>query len=614
MSITPNIFFDFEQQKALFETVVTKTKTQLNAADLNEALIQVVSAGFFDTGLLPVGEGGGLLALRGGFGHLQIVYQVEPGIHPVIWGRSEGDRSATNFQLAQPYRIWIADFFNGNISGARHFYSPTPIYSEDDVLYHVNLPNTNCRGYSGTGVGWMCLYHHDDTTKFSIKQLIEYAYQRASGGEAYNDANMSETDGPRFYEANKAPKYFCNAKAWEKKSASDGWQWTLDPKLLLPIMVKDMDHQDRHDGTHHLTIGDAMNGSYYSSYPHKNIDKYPIKPIAALKRGILFEKYADISKDFLFKAVKSKAKPINGTMHAGVDVNSTAAIAALSNLQAHVRPPVNMIPCQHCGEQFPEPEARTLVNSFPSDIEEFIIAAQENVLIVCDNCWQNEVVEVRVDMCYSEQPPADGGMNISNVWALRELTTSVPNVGNIPITNMDLIIECPTCNALYPRYIDNWGIDLWVYGYNTVTKTDSVAGCTNCMDHFFCAISHKNVFTDHAVAINLVNHYANPPQLYQAQVADWLVMNEDSPYTPCACGIVSATTNICHVDEVNNQKICNGCWAEDTFQPRFTQLLEAVNAMGVTDQANTPGWAIPVDEEEDYYEDDDHYNEDDDGF
>ena len=202
--------------------------------------------GHFDTGWLNT-SASGLLRLQTGGSHMQIVYQHEPGIYPIIWGDSEGDEYAKTLQLAQPWRVVIADFINNGSSflGARTFYSPEPFYPWTQ-LYHANIPNLNCLGYKGVSVGWLCLYRNDADVPESVQGKINYAVHRASGMEAYNNSNMPETDGTRFYQAKymrdrgdiaNDRRFLWDPEAWEAKTLREGFEWTLDPDLWIPVKV-----------------------------------------------------------------------------------------------------------------------------------------------------------------------------------------------------------------------------------------------------------------------------------------------------------------------------------------------------------------------------------------
>lgn len=227
----------------------------------------------FDTGLLPL-DGTGVLAIRTAGPHTQIVTQHAPGMYHINWGSYEGDRNALTYYVAQPYRIVIGDFRDGNLLGARMFYSPYPITSPDNPLYHVNLPNINCKGYRGNAVGWICLYHKDDWSSLPFNEKVSRFIERCSGVETYNDQNMSDTDGPRFYQQNGKPSHLYDPHIWQQKSTLEGFSWTLDPDLWIPVLVKDLDDQDRHteDGQP-LTLAMAILGNYQAYYTDTEIPK-----------------------------------------------------------------------------------------------------------------------------------------------------------------------------------------------------------------------------------------------------------------------------------------------------------------------------------------------------
>lgn len=251
--------------------------------------------GYTDTGLLPV-DGSGILRIQRAAGHEQFSYQVGPGIYSIYWGARERDPNAKMFRLAQPYRVVIADFHNGALVGARHFYSPVPVTWLDAPLYHVNLPNTNCKGYrSGVGVGWACLYHRGDVdamSKMTEAERLRYVIERMSGTEAYNDGNMHETDGPRFYAEQGKEEFLVDPKAWEAKSATDGYEWILDENLLCPILVTSAQEQTKHVvGGVPLTFGMATEGTYKAYYQ----DEHPVKPFNIVRTG----EPGDVTKIFL---------------------------------------------------------------------------------------------------------------------------------------------------------------------------------------------------------------------------------------------------------------------------------------------------------------------------
>lgn len=240
----------------------------------------------FDTGLMPL-DGTGVLSIRKAGPYTQVAYQHKPGHYYVNWGSYEKDPDAKKYYLAQPYRIVIIDFKNNNLLGARTFYSQVPVTYADVQLYHVNLPNINCKGYRGNGVGWICLYLNEDWSHLPFNERLALAVERCSGIESYNDQNMSETDGPRFYKemysSDQSFSYFWNPYQWEKKSQEEGYEWTLSAPWI-PILVNGVDSQDSHSTSSKavpFTFKMAITGAYQAYYT----DKLPLKPINALQRS-----------------------------------------------------------------------------------------------------------------------------------------------------------------------------------------------------------------------------------------------------------------------------------------------------------------------------------------
>ena len=207
------------------------------------------------------------------------------------WSAYEGSEKK-QYTFAMPYYVMVGEYHNGQLLGARVFYSPTPITSLTDPLYYVNLPNTNCRGYGvrrlpdgvtpdgGLGVGWICLYHHSQTLNNDADR-IRYLIDRCSGGEPFNDGNMGSTDGTRFYKEHRAKQPFLwKPEEWEAKSLAEGWEWTLDPSLWIPALVTGMDGgQGKHDPKGMpLTLGMVMYG--YQKFYYTDILRKPYNVIA----------------------------------------------------------------------------------------------------------------------------------------------------------------------------------------------------------------------------------------------------------------------------------------------------------------------------------------------
>jgi hypothetical protein len=279
MSVNYSIIQSEQGSIAVQSTVKSFNLDHITEKDIVSFYTRFSQYSAWDTGLLPV-EGTGTLSIRTAGIYTQFAYQHKPGLHHINWGKSEG-ASAAAYYLAQPYRIIICDMKDGNLLGARMFYSPYPITSPTQPLYHVNLPNINCKGYRGNGVGWICLYQNEDWSHLPLNERIVRFIERCSGVETYNDANMSETDGTRFYQENSKPEYFWNPVAWEKKSSEEGFEWTLDENLLIPVLVQSMDKQGQHySNGKPLTFADALVGDYQSYY----YDEEHTKPINAIIR------------------------------------------------------------------------------------------------------------------------------------------------------------------------------------------------------------------------------------------------------------------------------------------------------------------------------------------
>lgn len=267
---------------------------------------------YSDTGLMPL-NGSGMLQIRKAGEYQQIAYQYTPDMHYINWGSHEGDSNARTYFVAQPYRIVIADIVNNNLLGARSFYSVEPITHMGVPLYHLNLPNVNCKGYRGNGVGWLCLYRNHDTTDFTFSSLVKYILERCSGTETYNDANMSETDGPRFYyshyKGDSAYSRLWNPEQWEATSAEEGYEWTLDPELWIPVLVRDRDSQSEHfpDGEP-LTYEMAVYGNYQAYYTDSEIPK-PANRFELEQAGLDKDVYAWINA--AFQQASNKFNPVN---------------------------------------------------------------------------------------------------------------------------------------------------------------------------------------------------------------------------------------------------------------------------------------------------------------
>lgn len=228
----------------------------------------------YDTGWMPAG----LRQYTQVNDEAQMVIVLPPGINRINWGERERDENCKTYLLAQPWRILVVNLLKGDLLGARMFYSPDPISSIEQPLYHQNLPNINCLGYNGTGVGWVCLYHTEKWNHLDLANKVLKAIERCSGVEAFNNRNMSSTHGPKIYQDAGRPNYTYVPKEWEKITEKYGVMWTLDPDLWIPVKVKGRNDQDSHykNGIP-LTLEMVMNGKARFYYHEENPKQYVLQ-------------------------------------------------------------------------------------------------------------------------------------------------------------------------------------------------------------------------------------------------------------------------------------------------------------------------------------------------
>lgn len=342
--------------------------------DINSFYVNFSDKALLDTGLLPV-DGTGMLAYRKADNHEQIAYQIKPGKYYINWGAHEHDSSARTYYVAQPYRVIIADLLNGNLLGARTFYSPYPITSPSSQLYHVNLPNINCQGYRGNAVGWICLYHTHDISGLPFNEKVSHILQRCSGVETYNDANMSETDGPRFYASHYSKdsslQHLWDPQAWEDYSESNGYEWTLDPDIWIPVLVTDLDNQGSHDKEGMpLDIQMALLGNYQAYYSDSLIPK----PVNAIVRHGL-----DYPADkILSMFVKTYADSTEVGHHSSQDVYSKT-LEARETTSLAVQS-AKIVSCNFCG------------NDLDVENESCYSLPDKDDSFACDDCFHENYV------------------------------------------------------------------------------------------------------------------------------------------------------------------------------------------------------------------------------
>lgn len=376
-----NVTYAFVSDETTVDDVAFESKVSsfgidhVTRKDLLSFYLNFSGQAYFDSGLLPV-DGTGMLSIRTAGNHTQVGYQYAPGKFHINWGAYERDPNAANIYVAQPYRIVIADIVDGNLYGARTFYSPIPVQHPDTPLYHVNLPNINCRGYRGNGVGWICLYHTEDISSFPFNEKLIKILERCSGVEAYNDQNMSETDGPRFYKDYYKPDYVYDPQLWEKYTEENGVDWVLNPDLWIPVLVKDMDNQDKHyNNGVPLTYVQAILGNYKAYYT----DTSDLKPVNAIARGSFGNK--DVFK--FFRKTYNDASNFgsilkdNNVYNASLDVREKNSKIFVATPMAHVdqdenEEEDNLIECDYCSDEF--------------DKNNFSLTVTHEGTLYCDDC------------------------------------------------------------------------------------------------------------------------------------------------------------------------------------------------------------------------------------
>jgi hypothetical protein len=356
----------------------------------------------WDTGLLPV-DGSGILCIRTAGEYVQFAYQHKPGLYHVNWSSTEGS-AATAYYLAQPYRIIICDMYQGNLLGARTFYSPYPITNPSQQLYHVNLPNINCLGYRKNGVGWICLYQNESWDDLPLNERITRFIERCSGVETYNDGNMSETDGPRLYRSNSYPSFLYDPIEWQQKSEQEGFEWTLDESMWIPVLVESMDSQGHHEPNGFpLTFADAIVGDYRAHY----YDNKETKPINAIIRpdkeldeketmSYFIKAYTQANKidSALLNDTFNQSNSIKAKIGSSVFTHSSLVNAPLNHKDSHdeeeeEEDPENLVYCSACEDSF-----------FKED--DCAIDGENNTLI-CNYCAENYFIFIKEDGKYYHQ-------------------------------------------------------------------------------------------------------------------------------------------------------------------------------------------------------------------
>lgn len=556
----------------------------------------------FDTGLLPL-DGTGVLAVRTAGFQTQIVTQHAPGVYHVNWGAHEGDRHAKAYYVAQPYRIVIGDFEHGQLLGARMFYSPVPITSPNNTLYHVNLPNINCKGYRGNGVGWICLYHKDDWSTLPFNEKVTRFIERCSGVETYNDANMSETDGPRFYAAKGKPLYFTDPAHWQEKSTNEGFIWTLDDQLLIPVLVKDMDNQDRHvDDGQPLTLAMAMLGNYQAYYTDTNIPKM-YNVISRSDMQLENKHIADFfKKSFATAPVtyahRPKDDPYNFTVNHR-DKNGSAVL----EVKDHEDEEDNWV-CDCCEESYSQDEG---MNSVSND------------QVVCEPCFNEYYVYIESAETHFHYD--DSGM------------IYVENNNSYYHCDYDTIENCDECHENYAASGNN------SHAYEKVMinfyplQTQDTKLCRDCFDDYISSeeLSTDTCYTCDRPVITSTGYSSTYPTVTSLVPQEDGTMNSKNvtfcnhcapKYLVCPCGLIKSkdqTFANCTPTPVASyatsstlvvNKCCDTCLGDITFdqegnaQAQFVPVIDKSNfdkMLNTFYHVNVPYIALSKNEEDDIF-------------
>lgn len=413
-----------------------------------------------DTGLLPV-DGTGILTIRTAGEYTQFAYQHKPGLYHINWGSQEGARAAA-YYVAQPYRIIICDMKAGNLLGARMFYSPYPITHPGQQLYHVNLPNINCKGYRGNGVGWICLYQNEDWSSLPLNERIVRFIERCSGVETYNDANMSETDGTRFYKEKGKPSYIWNPIEWQDKSVQEGYEWTLDESLWIPVLVSGMDEQSKHvDGGVPLTFADALVGDYQAYY----YDTIHTKPINAIIRPDKTYSETQIMSHFVAAYQEAQTKSnhlLNNTFDSSSKIKSNIGSSIYTGSS------LDYAPEDHSkvgnSESDTNDEEGYTCDCCEDWYQEEVFANDHYGNPVCEGCLQECYIYIETVDSYFYKDDDD--------------IVYVETFGDYLHVNHDTILNCDLCESHYGAHGKNSQVK------NLHNFNDEVLVCNSCIEQY----------------------------------------------------------------------------------------------------------------------------------
>lgn len=506
----------------------------------------------FSTGLLPL-KGSGILSIQKGFGYEQVVIQKEPGVEKVRWGTSEGQSNKPIFDLAMPWRIIIVDFLNGNLLGARHYWSLEPIYSWEQQLYCVGLPNTNTTGYRGNTVGWICLYQTDNISKLPFNERVEYALTRVHGvSEPYNDSNMSSTDGPRFYGRQVPGHIFSDARKWATKTAKDGYEWVLDKGLLIGMTThapSPTNHNETwvsiESGGVPYTVGRAVNEQYQAYYSDIQFTKHFMGEVKKLPLNVLVPMFAP---------------------------GSAAAVA---------KPAVSLVATT----------AKDLKTYFTKEIQpSFRVSDAQRKLMVgratltCNNCGNKEYEDQVCNVAYTQL----SGTSEDPIFAMQKWCTSCANTYAVKVRGYDFLVyksmsgmlsdgsyalktQITTCHLCFAKYMASESKDVFIHQKTDEHSFQSRVGCISCYDdedgESFSDVAvreyHSNLFYSRK---DLVKHslkqLASTGDTLEVVKVDVYMHSED---LPCACGVFVDPNSL--TITLKTKKTCVGCIKDGQYCP-----------------------------------------------
>lgn len=372
----------------------------------------------FSSGILPPG----VISVRQGAGFTQLVIETPPGVYLTCWGASEGSGHAV-YRLGMPWRYIVGLYKGPDLQGARLFYSPKRVTHERQVLYHSNVPNINCKGYgTDNGVGWVCLYHLGYKAT-DLADMARYLTDRASGCEPYNDGNMSETDGPRFYHGMlqaaeiEGREFLYDPKVWEAKTEAEGFEWTLDDSLWVPIRVQSEAIQTKHvPGGVPLTLGMVMTGPSKFYYDDPNQPKLFDAAVLGLDWGSAYSDTEEGVRVKTYGGTKNNIAPLKqlwDSLQAGF-THAIEAAKATKKVELDTRP-LEDPPTTFAADLVPKPSSfwpkHTIVEGSDGEDEDIsycdcgneVTSWDDDDYGYCESCWPyKECVK-----CFNQFPSED---------------------------------------------------------------------------------------------------------------------------------------------------------------------------------------------------------------